>query len=509
MEKKLYSFIIVLFALSYSIQSQTVCELITDMGINTGENSSDKGTILMDLPNGGFLALGTSYYSGSNHFEAIVAMIKPSLNLDLSFGENGKVSHRWDSRNNIDCAALQSDGKILIGGYQAPGNGLSSFRAYIARLNSDGSVDTDFGSQGSVKLEFPGGTSTGITVGIHVMEEGKIRVVGVTYSGQSAILVAQLNADGTLDEEFGDEGMQVLALAVDKDCNVYFEDDGSFVLIAGGSGTGSQSPVIIKIDEEGVPDFDFGQGGVNVLLHEAGLADIGSSTAESRFYSTRTVDGDIVFLSKRAENNNLVLAKVSGETGEFVSEFGSGGVVDHPNPNVGWPSDIVENPITGELYVFGNNMPTIWKLGANGNLKDLCSENNSYSPPIPQGSAIVTGLVDENQNLNLLGNTYTQDILGGLDQNVNMMVLLSDDVTGVEDLSSSINIYPNPVDDQLTISGDFVGDLNYQIFNLQGKLVLEGVTSEQINTETLGSGQFQLRLFNGDGFYGVEKLLSY
>lgn len=44
----------------------------------------------------------------------------------------------------IFCSALQTDGKIIIGGYFTSFNGLAKNR--IARLNADGSVDKSFTS---------------------------------------------------------------------------------------------------------------------------------------------------------------------------------------------------------------------------------------------------------------------------------------------------------------------------------------------------------------------------
>ncbi len=73
--------------------------------------------------------------------------------------------------------AAQSDGKILIGGVFTTYNGTS--RGYVARLNSDGSLDTGFLATGV--------GASGLVCSIAVQSDGKILIGGdfTTYNGTS------------------------------------------------------------------------------------------------------------------------------------------------------------------------------------------------------------------------------------------------------------------------------------------------------------------------------------
>jgi len=91
-------------------------------------------------------------------------------------------------------AALQPDGKLLLGGQFTSFNGLP--RGQIARLNGDGSLDTNF--------------SASVTAGeptIHslaVQPDGKVLIGGMFFgiNGATRIRLARVNADGTLDSNF-------------------------------------------------------------------------------------------------------------------------------------------------------------------------------------------------------------------------------------------------------------------------------------------------------------------
>ncbi len=89
--------------------------------------------------------------------------------------------------------AVQSDGKVLIGGTFTTYNGTS--RGYVARLNSDGSLDTAFAT---------GAGANSQVNSVAVQSDGKILIGGdfTTYNGTSRVRVARLNSDGSLDTGF-------------------------------------------------------------------------------------------------------------------------------------------------------------------------------------------------------------------------------------------------------------------------------------------------------------------
>ena len=88
---------------------------------------------------------------------------------------------------------LQTDGKILVGGYFTEYNG--STESHIIRLNADGSKDTSFNT----------GTGFDLTVhSIKIQADGKVLVGGyfTEYNGSTENRIIRLNADGSRDSSF-------------------------------------------------------------------------------------------------------------------------------------------------------------------------------------------------------------------------------------------------------------------------------------------------------------------
>lgn len=65
-------------------------------------------------------------------------------------------------------------------------------------------------------------------------------------------------------------------------------------------------------------------------------------------------------------------------------------------------------------------------------------------------------------------------------------------------LDQSLNIYPNPTADYLNIKkGDIKGNLNYQLYDMQGKMVKQGLLRSgdmQINMQTFPVSAYILRI---------------
>jgi uncharacterized delta-60 repeat protein len=105
----------------------------------------------------------------------------PTFNVGSGFGLSGGVV----------VTKLQSDGKILVGGYLTSFNGIAVNP--LVRLNGDGSLDLSFNS---IISDIWG------VENIIIQPDGKILVTGATFSYGTYIV--RLNADGSLDTSFND-----------------------------------------------------------------------------------------------------------------------------------------------------------------------------------------------------------------------------------------------------------------------------------------------------------------
>jgi uncharacterized delta-60 repeat protein len=132
--------------------------------------------------------------------------LSDSGNADPTFGTSGytvvETGTAWPS-----AAAVQNDGKTVVTLIGAdPGFN-------VVRLNSDGSRDTSFGSNGKVVLPiagFPG--APGMPSALALQRDGKIVLAGLRMDVVSQALVqsielARLLPDGSLDTSFGVGGI--------------------------------------------------------------------------------------------------------------------------------------------------------------------------------------------------------------------------------------------------------------------------------------------------------------
>ena len=112
--------------------------------------------------------------------------------LDTTFN-SGDLGFGNGANDDIYTSNIQSDGQVIIGG---------NFTTYkeaqcnrIARLNNDGSLDTSFNS---------GVGASGIVWASVVQNDGRIIIGGefTSYNGTSINRIARLNSDGTLDTSF-------------------------------------------------------------------------------------------------------------------------------------------------------------------------------------------------------------------------------------------------------------------------------------------------------------------
>jgi len=116
------------------------------------------------------------------------------LDIDGGYGANG-------INNTVLTSAIQSDGKILIGGIFTNVGGLAKYR--IARFNSDGTIDSSFVTSYNGSFGFGSFPATSVKK-IVVQPDGKILVGGYfhNYGNQGYPSILRLNSDGSLDNTF-------------------------------------------------------------------------------------------------------------------------------------------------------------------------------------------------------------------------------------------------------------------------------------------------------------------
>jgi uncharacterized delta-60 repeat protein len=194
-----------------------------------------------------------------------IVRVNPNGGLDTTFDNDGKaiVSVSDPGAGNADLAyalALQADGKIVVGGESDFLNTARDFT--LARLNTDGSLDTTFDGDGKVRTSFGGNNQNDGIASIAIKPDGKIVAAG--YGGEDAVrgfAIAQYNSDGSLDASFGGDGKLVAPTSnngVERAYGVAVQPDGKIVAV----GYSIVKLSVIRLNLDGSPDQAFGNNGI-------------------------------------------------------------------------------------------------------------------------------------------------------------------------------------------------------------------------------------------------------
>lgn len=159
---------------------------------------------------GGYTIVATNTIPVNYNFDFALARYNTDGSLDTSFGTDGKVISAFDGQ--INKLVLQPDGRIIAGGIITTTATDTDFA--LARYNSDGSLDKSFGKNGKVSMDFYLGAD--FIEDIALQADGKIVVGGDIESSHSIhsssyFGLARYNPDGSLDNTFGSDGKVITA----------------------------------------------------------------------------------------------------------------------------------------------------------------------------------------------------------------------------------------------------------------------------------------------------------
>ena len=182
--------------------------------------------------------------------------------LDTSFANKGIFVDNFDGASAAATAvALQSDGKIVVAGEKG-GQNTTAARGIVVRLTTDGKLDDAFGTAGVVSIRF--GSIDSTTTGMAIQSDGKIVVSGHGIGAGNG-LVARLDTDGGLDTTFGSGGF--IVLFPNGPGPLVIQSDGKIVMAGGAAGV----PALLRFTSSGQLDTTFGSGGAAALAFGGNL----------------------------------------------------------------------------------------------------------------------------------------------------------------------------------------------------------------------------------------------
>jgi uncharacterized delta-60 repeat protein len=286
-------------------------------------------------PDGKIVVVGTVNISGT--FDAWgIARYNTDGTLDSTFGTGGLVTIKFTGEGGwLYDAAILSNGNILVGGMRQEAAGFA-----VARLTSTGAIDTSFGTNGFAGINPDPAHSFFNTTGqaMIVQPDGKILMTGIAnYNG---IPVARFNANGTPDTSFNGTGVQLIPFSafgasytsgLGQDLTV--QADGKIIV------TGHVDPAssndnwaTARLNADGTLDTSFNGTGTATISF-AGGSDIANDVAVQ-------ADGKIIVAGRAdvgatlGQGYNLALARYNAD-GTLDSTFnGNGEIIFPPLPSI-------------------------------------------------------------------------------------------------------------------------------------------------------------------------------
>jgi uncharacterized delta-60 repeat protein len=297
---------------------------------------------------------GKIVVAGASGNQFVLVRYNADGSLDTSFDADGIVTTAIGSGALVNSITLQSDGKIVAAGYSSTNiDNISVFT--VARYNTNGSLDTTFGTAGADGIDGVVTTSIGVVNAvansIKLQSDGKIVAAGVSYTGAgNDIALVRYNADGSLDTSFDADGIVTTAFGNANDVNsVALQSDGKIVAAGYSNVGGNYDFAVVRYNANGSLDTSFGEDGVvttdvgnhDQIAMSVAIQSDGKIVAAGYSYSTNGYEVEVVryIASNSAISQSITFPAVSdavvGSTNTSANATASSGnnVVYRSNTN--------------------------------------------------------------------------------------------------------------------------------------------------------------------------------
>lgn len=424
--------------------------------------------------------------------------------LDNTFGTGGKVITPVETNSRGNSVAMQSDGKILLGG-------ASHWYINLVRYHSDGTLDTTFGAGGKIITDIEGYYSEQCT-SVAIQNDGKILLGGYGHHNANDnpyFIMVRYHSDGTLDGTFGTGG--VVIGSTGSAYSMGIQNDGKIVL----AGSSDWSFALLRFNADGTPDSSFGTGGEV-------LTPVGSS-GESIALGIQS-DGKIVlggysypdgsniadFTMVRYHSDGT-LDNTFGVSGIVITNIGSASAMCHA---LGLQDD-------GKILLAGdaiNDDATIsdfalMRYNSDGSLDNSFGNAGKVMTPVGASYSTCNALaIKSNGKIVLGGNAYN-----GANTDMAVVQYIGEAGTGIEEAGSQLegcSIYPNPFNTTATIRFDKpLHEAVIKIYNTCGQKVQEithiSGMEVQISRNNLPAGIYFLQLTAANKIISTAQLVIY
>lgn len=402
---------------------------------------------------------------------------------DPAFGTNGVVGTSLNpAYDGAFVVERQVDGKLVVGGSAGTG---ANYDLIVARYNADGSLDTDFATEGVFTLDQ---STNDRCYALAVHPDGRIIAGGTTGSPNVDMLIVQLTSDGELDDTFHTDGILTIDEHVSADAIYALAIQDNKILIAGRTFTNNKNAFYLsRLLPDGTVDSGFGNEGVTTHLIDDGNCEIsaiellpdgrivcaGSSfTSEADKYDfavarysadglldetfstdgkatfTLSTDNDRCYALALTQNGDLLLGGVQGEAtntskftvlratdnGEPSASFGNAGVAYFFTGVLPTRCEELAETTDGRIYAAGTSA-----FDNSGRKGILCRMTADGSPDADFGTSGILEYGDVGQYRETPGMVLQPDgkvVVAGITgtaPNINVLLIryLSSPITGI------------------------------------------------------------------------------
>jgi uncharacterized delta-60 repeat protein len=191
-----------------------------------------------------------------------LSAVSVSAQIDPTFGTNGVTTTDVFGEDTPIAAFTLPDEKILV---VNKGENLGKFY-YLLRYNSDGSIDTNYGTNGKIQIPIPFIAQDNHIIDAVRQPDGKIVLVGLDDTNG---IVVRINENGTLDTSFSGTAIHrpnIDPNRADFAVAAAIQPDGKIVLLGL---IGSSQIYLLRYLSDGTLDQGFGNQGYIVHPHES------------------------------------------------------------------------------------------------------------------------------------------------------------------------------------------------------------------------------------------------
>ena len=494
------------------------------------------GTAAFDEPNGnpwpksvivqpdGKIVI-TGEESGS-YFRLFYCRLNADGSIDSSFANNGSRIFAFQAIDHYGGLVHNTiDGKLLISGTV----GISPITPYYLKLKLDGGIDSTFGTNGVVFLT--GLNFTGGIAHTRIQTDGKIVSSASDGNiGSYSIKIVRLNTDGTFDNSFGTNGVASLSTQNIVNHKIQFQPDGKIV-VAGdmlvSSNPSLYATFLARFLNNGTLDVGFGNNGFithspvylkgvnNVELQASDnkivvwggrklTANGGVNVYLARFNTNGTLDTEfgeplITFFPNQNEeftsghiaaDGGIIGVGSSGSTSRVLAKY-----ISCANSITTQPQDVSEEEGSTATFNAGSSSPSAvyqWQIMGATDWENLA--NGGQYSGVQTATLSISNLSPANN-----GATFRTISTSGVCVDTSEAAVLTvtppNSINNV-DLSKHFTIYPNPAKNKLDIKGDLP---------IQWVKVNDVLGREQFLLETNGQQSLQIALANlAPGVYWIN-----